>query len=113
MDGSLHALLGSGSHEIQISQLKENSYVQVINGTLVLKVPNPCSFGIQITAQSIDVTERILETGCLKQNSEGFKCFEYRPSENALLIQIDAHKSKVHLLNEDWFSSLKLGFSDN
>lgn len=115
MDGSLHAQLGPGSHEIQISQLKENSYVQVVNGTLVLKVPDPCPFGIRVNAQSIHATEKMLQTaaGCRGGDPEGSERFEYRTSTSDPIIEIDARKSRVQIVNEDWFSSLKLGFNSN
>lgn len=110
MDGSLDAQLGQGQHQIQISQLQENSSVRIVNGSLALKVPENCSFGIRVTARSIVVPEK-MRVGCPVVKSEGSCRFDYRTDDANVLIEVEGNKSDVVIEHEDWLTSLKLGSS--
>lgn len=108
MDGSLEAQLGQGRHQIQISQLQENSSVRIVNGSLTLKVPEDCSFGIRVTARSI-VTPEKMRIGHPVVKSEESCSFDYRTDDANVTIEIEGKQSDVIIEHEDWFSSLKLG----
>lgn len=108
MDGSLDAQLGQGRHQIQISQLQGNSSVRIVHGSLTLKVPEDCPFGIRVTARSI-VTPEKMRTGRLITTDESCS-FDYRTDDpNNTVIEIEAKHSQVVIENEDWFASLQLG----
>ena len=106
MDGSLDATLGSGTHQIQISQLHESSSLKVENGVLILKIPEQCVFGIHIRAKSLAVPEVMKKF--TKEGDNGCTDLEYNP-EQSLMLDIDATNSHVEVQFADWLASL--GFS--
>ncbi|KAI9555603.1 hypothetical protein GHT06_018118 [Daphnia sinensis] len=107
MDGSLDAQLGQGQHQIQISQLQENSSIRVIHGSLTLKVPVDCPFGIRVTAGSIVVTPEKMK-GNVATNDE-CSLFEYQTDEEGQpIIEIEGKNSSVVIENQDWYTSLGL-----
>ena len=108
MDGSLDAQLGQGQHQIQISQLQENSSIRIVNGSLTLKVPEDCSFGIRVTARSIAITPEKMRIGHLL-TTDGSCFFEYRTHDDShSIIEVEGKNSHVVIENEDWFASLGL-----
>ena len=110
MDGSLDAQLGQGRHQIQISMLQENSSVRIVHGSLKLKVPEDCPFGIRVSARSI-VTPEKMPNGRLVSTDES-SIFEYRSEEGAdarPIIEIEAKNGQVAIEYQDWFASLQLG----
>ena len=107
MDGSLDAQLGQGRHQIQISQLQENSSIRVLHGSLTLKVPDGCPFGIRVTARSITVPEK-MRIGSLVTADDSCS-YEYRTEDADAIIEIEGKTSEVAIENEDWFASLGLG----
>lgn len=109
MDGSLDAYLpGTGHHQIQISQLNENSSIRIggHGSHLVLKVPDPCTFGIRINAKSIAVPEKMTEHQILTQ-------FEYQTeNSDCVVIEVNAENGRVVVEHQDWLASLGIGFSN-
>ena len=106
MDGSLDAQLSQGRHQIQISQLQESSCVRIVDGSLTLKVPDDCPFGIRVTARSISVPEK-MRAHCIHKNDES-GIFVYRADADTV-IEIQGKNSDVSIENQDWFASLQLG----
>lgn len=110
MDGSLNAQLGKGHHQIQISRLDSDSMVQVVHGSLVLRIPEECTFGIRIHARSITLPERM--AGVMIDPHTQAQRFEYPPrSSTESIIEIDATNSQVVVEHQDWMSSLGLGWT--
>lgn len=108
MDGSLDAQLGQGQHQIQISQLQENSSIRVVHGSLTLKVPVDCPFGIRIIAQSITVSSEKMKMGNIVTKDD-CSLFEYQTdAEGQPIIEIDGQNSSVVIENQDWYTSLGL-----
>lgn len=108
MDGSLDAQLGQGQHQIQISQLQENSSIRIVHGSLTLKVPVDCPFGIRVTARSIVVTPEKMKMGSVVTNGE-CSLFEYQTDdEGQPIIEIEGQNSSVVIENQDWYTSLGL-----
>ena len=113
MDGSLDALLGNGRHEIQISQLQANSTIRIGNGSLTLKVPEKCPFGLRISALSIVLPASMTCNGNhVKSEGENSSCFEYQAdAQDVPVIHIVGNKSCIVVENQDWFASLGLKFN--
>ena len=113
MDGSLDALLGKGRHEIQISQLQENSSIRIANGSLTLKIPEKCPFGLRINALSIELPASM--TGSNSRNdvktseTAAGSLFEYKTDvEDVPVIHIVGNNTTVVVENQDWLASLGL-----
>jgi len=106
MDGSLDAILGNGTHQIQISQLHDASSLKVKNGTLLLRIPEKCPFGIRIRAKSLTVPEVMKK---LMKDENGCMNFEYM-QEQQLILDIDATDSCVEVQFQDWLASLGFNF---
>lgn len=115
MDGTLDAQLGKGRHQIQISQLSDNSVIKVVGGSLTLRVPEQCPFGIRIKALSIlSLPERMAALGVssIDPHTES-RHFEYQTSRGTAVIDVEVSKDgQVMVEHQDWISSLGLGWKE-
>lgn len=108
MDGCLQANLANGAHVVQISQLQDNSRIIMHCGQLQLKVPEPCSFGIQIQAKSITLSE-VMERNGTKINDGQSDVFMFG-DKTQIFLEIHAKNCDVTVENQDWISSLGFRF---
>ena len=115
MDGSLEAQLGKGHHQIQISQLSDNSVVKVVRGSLTLRIPDGCTFGIRARASSISLSERVAALAGVSSidPQADSQHFEYQTSDGSAIIDIEADNGgQVTIELQDWISSLGLKWGE-
>merc|ERR1712080_343337 len=76
MEGSVTAVVNSGSIWVDIHNLTDDSYLEIDHGDIQLNLPPDAPFKLNVVASSTDIQSHILNSGELFLGSNGQETFK-------------------------------------